>query len=565
MLEIDMNKLMTFIISLFGLLPQNEKLSVEVVQPLAQSYISLNNNFSVGQIYVPTHSNIPKISVYMKGPERALPGAKVSLELKTEWSSEPLFSSTVTAEKIPLNGAWVEFSFDNTVKLEQGKAYILRISTNMPQEAGCKIASATDYFYDLYPEGTALCSWKDNAPQMLPYSDLAFKVYTTEKIEKIEKDPSPKLFFMNVDYSDNFVPDWAGQKCFGNIEGVSPKKEIFESLKQLKESGFDGVFWRVSVLGRVMYHSKMRDIYSLTDADNNSYKKLAAAIEQCDPLREAVAVCRQLNLKIYAWVLLNDEGRTQETAASFFVKNPNLQWVSRKSGKYLSGVPCYAFPEVREHFLLQMKELMGYGVDGVFMSTRSHSTSFKKDTLMEFGFNKPVLDAFKDKYGKDISKSFDPDSDGDCFIRVQGDSMNDFYREVKVLRDKYFPNVRLAADLSFLPQNWPLWVKEKLVDYLIVDAASGSYGILPSGSDYKDIPDFYVDAVKKMHGTTGILMWTQIVNYKEQTYHSKEEFCTDISELMQSGSSGAVIHEHANFMKYPDEFYPYLKKARNAK
>jgi len=140
--------------------------------------------------------------------------------------------------------------------------------------------------------------------------------------------------------------------------------------------------------------------------------------------------------------------------------------------------------------------------------------------------------------------------------------MNDFYRDVKKLRDEQFPSVKLVADLSFLPQNWPLLVKENLIDCLLVESASGSTGILPSGNDYKDIPDFYLNAVKKMNDSTDVLMWMQIVNYKQQTYHSKEIFYKDVLGFMKSKCQGAAFHEHANFIKYPEEFWPYLMKAR---
>lgn len=544
---------------------EKEELSLVCMQPLTHKYVSLNKSFSIGQTYVPELSQLTKISIFIKGPERAEYKGTVTLSIRKTWKDAAIYSSSLQTEKISRDGEWVDFCFNESPQVDAGCQYLIHLSSDMPQEADCKVAIATDYFYDLYPQGTAQCVWKNEDARILKNTDIAFKVYalkTPEPEKRSTQKQEQKKIFMNIDYSDNFNQDFTGVNCFGNGDGVAPQKEIFDSLKKIKENGFDGVFWRVSFLGRVMYHSRIRDVFSYKDANTKSLIKMEEAIQKCDPLREAVKACKALDLKIFVWVLLNDDGSKQKGFfSSFLEKNPDYQWVSRDGKQYLDGVPCFAYPEVRKYFLSQMKELMEYNVDGIYMSTRSHSSAFGRETLMKYGFNKPVIEAFHEKYGKDISKGFSTEEDGDKFIELNGDLMNDFYRDVKKLRDEQFPSVKLVADLSFLPQNWPLLVKENLIDSLLVESASGSTGILPSGNDYRDIPDFYLNAVKKINGSTDVLMWMQIVNYKQQTYHSKEIFYKDVLGLMKSKCQGAAFHEHANFIKYPEEFWPYLMKA----
>ncbi|MCX6992888.1 MAG: hypothetical protein NT011_07065 [Kiritimatiellaeota bacterium] len=543
--------------------PEKEELSLVCMQPLAHEYVALNKNFSVGQTYVPELSCLTKISVFIKGPEHPEDKGAITLGIRKKWNDASICSVSVPAEKISKDGEWVDFYFKEFPQLDVGSQYLIHLSSDTHEQAACKVAVATDYFYDLYPQGTARCTGDNEDARALINTDLAFKVYALKTPEK--KSPlTKKIFFMNIDYADNFI---IGPHGYGSLDGISPQQEIFDSLKELKENGFDGVLWRVSFLGRAMYHSKTRDIFSSRDAkDDVRYNKLTEALTKCDPLKEAVAACRKLDLKIYAWVLLNDEGRHREELASYFIQNPHLQWVSRKKEEYLSGVPCYAYPEVREHFLSQMKELMEYNVDGIFMSTRSHTSSFRRKELLKYGFNEPVMDAFRDKYGKDIADEFIPEFDGDKFIELHGNLMNEFYRDVKNLRDKQFPDIKLAADLSNLPQNWPLLVKEKLIDNLMVNTQTGPSGILPGGNDYKDIPDYYFNAIKKMNGTTDVLMWMQIASYKQETQqaeHSKEKFYNDVLGIRQSKCRGAVVHEHADFLRQPEKFWPYFIKARH--
>ena len=552
------------IIFLFGV-SGNLFAGMDQIQPIAQGSSSLHSKFSLGQSFTPKEAELSKVSFFIKGPGKNLKNndAQITLSVRTQWHGKILTSSSVPVKDISASGQWVDFKISPSLNVTPKEHYILRLDYKGGVKEKCNLMLAGDYFYNLYPNGKALFCWMRGKVQKNDDLDFAFKTYSPSNTASTKKKKEKKIFMINVDYSDNFNLSWAGPNGFGSNPDISSKQEIINALKQIKVCGADGVIWRVSYKG-VMYHSKIRKVFSEKDSKDRYQRNLAKAIKECDPLKIAVEEGHKLGLKVYAWVLLNDSGGRGKAWEKQLIEHPEYQWSSRDGKKFLPGVACYAYKAVRKNRLAQMKELMQYGIDGLFMSTRSHTTAFGRNVLCSFGFNKPVAEAFKQKYGVDIIKNFNQKRDADRLIRLRGKLMNKFYREVKSLRDKEFPKIKLAADLSHVPQDWPTWVKENLLDYILVDSVSGNYGIIPSGKEYKNIPDFYVNAVKKMKGKTKILMWIQVVNYKTKAYHVKEQIYNDLYWLGKSKSAGGTFHEHCGALHEPKKYWPYIKKALEA-
>lgn len=525
------------------------------MQPIPTHFASLNEHFSVGERFVPANSQIEAVSVYLRAPREE---GEIQLSIRKEWHKKPLGEARVQASKIPTPDGWVTFRFEPPLIVPSGEPLFLRLDCTLPAAASAGAAFARDYFFDLYPDGKMTTCWMRGVPKTLENADLSFKIFSSGEAKKVASGDG-KQFFVNIDYSDNFNLDWAGPNGFGGIRNLTPQEEIRETMRQLKKIGVDGVLWRTHA-GCELYRTKLGTVFTEKHAKSRHDKKMVEAIKTCDPLAEAVKYAHEFGLKIYAWTLLNDDGKTPSTVNDFLKKNPQLQWCSR-DGKYLSGVPCYAFPEVRAYRLGLIEELMSYGVDGVFMSTRSHTTGFGENVLLQYGFNPPVAEAFRQRYGVDILTDFKPERDGARLIRLRAELMNDFYREVKAMRDRKYPQVKIAADLSHLPQDWPEWIREGLVDDLMVNAVSGNYGITPFAEEYRDIADLYADAVSAMSGSARVMMWIQMVNYKRKTMHSGEQLYLDILYLGRSRAGGGVLHEHCSMMKAPDDFEPYIKRA----
>jgi hypothetical protein len=101
--------------------------------------------------------------------------------------------------------------------------------------------------------------------------------------------------------------------------------------------------------------------------------------------------------------------------------------------KFAGGLPEYAYKENRERRLSIAKELFqNYpDLDGLCYSIRSHSLPCggSKDKVGKFayGFNEPIVKAYKNKYGIDITKE---DYDADKFLEIRGNFFTGFLREV---------------------------------------------------------------------------------------------------------------------------------------
>ncbi len=228
---------------------------------------------------------------------------------------------------------------------------------------------------------------------------------------------------MNVDYFDQCNCAWE------RSEGLYDEQRIRNLLEKCRDHGFRAVMWRTSVCGKVAYPSKVMTVF---DAEYRlSCNSLAEVLATLDPLETAIKWAHRLGLKIHAWVTPFDSYFTGLEDA-FFARNPHLLMMSRDGKSVLRGVPCYACPETREYRLREAKELIDYGVDGIFYSSNSHNicTMAMGDWEGEdaFGFNPEVVEEFKKRYGRDIRKeSFDKKA----FSRLHGEYLTLFLEEVK--------------------------------------------------------------------------------------------------------------------------------------
>jgi len=206
-------------------------------------------------------------------------------------------------------------------------------------------------------------------------------------------------FIMNVDFFDQCACAWERN------EGLYGEERIRGLLEKCKDHGFSAVMWRTSVCGKVAYRSRVMTVF---DGEYRiSHNSLAAVLQKIDPLEVAVRHAHRLGLKIYAWVTLFDS-YYPGLEDHFFARNPHLLMLSKDGKSSLRGIPCYACDETRAYRWKEIEELSSYGVDGILYSMNSHNICTKAYGDLqeegEFGFNPPIADAFRSKYGKDIRK-----------------------------------------------------------------------------------------------------------------------------------------------------------------
>ena len=304
-----------------------------------------------------------------------------------------------------------------------------------------------------------------------------------------------KEVILNVDFYD--LPYFAYRRGEGSFDEARIKRMIDRSA----DEGVDTIFWRVTAHGTVTYHSKMATVF--TGDPRRPSRAVAEALKNFDPLRVGIEHTRRRGLRVYAWMSLYNECSWMGMESEFGRQHPEYYWVSRDGNHYLRGILCYAYPEVREYKLSIVRELAEYDLDGLYFSLRNYGatpTPFHKQENM-FGFNRPIVEEYKRRYGVDITEFDDveclTDRDGhiegiiykggaldvERWHRLKGEYLTLFLEEAKeVLREK---DLKLILDIrrwdSFtnrtieginapaqLHLNWPKWVQDGTIDGLVV-------------------------------------------------------------------------------------------------
>ena len=119
---------------------------------------------------------------------------------------------------------------------------------------------------------------------------------------------------------------------------------------------------------------------------------------------------------------------------------PRKYWCTRDGSRFYCGVPDWGDPEVMERLLGLAAETLDYGVDGFYLSKRSHSwwvcwPSPGWDAHLEpFGFNDSVVRAYKTRHGIDIRYE---DYDAEAWHRVKGEIFTSFLGRVGAAVRRY--------------------------------------------------------------------------------------------------------------------------------
>jgi len=149
--------------------------------------------------------------------------------------------------------------------------------------------------------------------------------------------------------------------------------------------------------------------------------------------------------------------------------------------RYLLGFPCFAYPEVREHELKIIDELLEYPIDGVAICARTH---VRANNGEEYGFNPPVVEEYQKRYGVNILKEdFDEQKlqgiHGDFFTLLLKEISERVHAKSRKLVVMFEPERDLGLEfqpgqmspwwyLGRMDWQWRKWVQEDIVDELLV-------------------------------------------------------------------------------------------------
>ena len=184
-----------------------------------------------------------------------------------------------------------------------------------------------------------------------------------------------RSIFMTVDFFDEI-----------SLHGDAMRpNDVRVLVSKCKSAGVDGILWRTAGLGVAGYPSKrLSNLEWLHSADRsvlferaegsipqgeryNPDTPLAKTLGIMDPVAEAVAACNDMGLDIYLWVDVFDEQNGR-----FLIEHPDCQIMS-SAGKYWPGVRDYSNHVAVEAKIDDIRELLAYSPNGLYLSTSCHS------------------------------------------------------------------------------------------------------------------------------------------------------------------------------------------------
>lgn len=287
---------------------------------------------------------------------------------------------------------------------------------------------------------------------------------------------------LHVDYVDQIHVGYLQKEVYGEAR-------IRRLVQLAAEAGVTTLYWRVEAWGRVSYRSKVRTIPPVVG--QLGYELLSFILETCDPLEIAIDECRRHGLRIYPYITLFDE--CYDGVPSDFVRaHPHVAWKHRTLNHHNPGLISYAYPEVQEHRLAQIRELLEYGADGLYIDVaRSHAGSnpvykmpLETDPFLMYGFNEPEAQEYQRRHGADPRKQ---PYDDEAWNRIRGEFLTQFLRAATALVHEHHQQVcvgfytddacylspagqRGRIVMGRLHHDWETWVSEDLIDEIILFA-----------------------------------------------------------------------------------------------
>ncbi len=257
---------------------------------------------------------------------------------------------------------------------------------------------------------------------------------------------------MIISWGDVIVEPHQGAARLDTVEKVR------EATKIWKSQGIEKVLFRADNFRVLLFHQYL----STAPSHNKGWSTTRAAWDS-GLLQTAVEAMKRQGIEAFVWLTVLDEGCPPEVLYSdshsfpwqshFTRENPHYlssdRSLTENARKYHWGLMEYAYPEVREYMLKVIRAFSDrFDFDGVFLSLRSHAPP--PDHADQFGFNQPVVQEFKRRYGRDILRqSFDLEK----WRELRGDFLTGFLREVKThsrSRVKSCPSVSNRASTSVL-------------------------------------------------------------------------------------------------------------------
>jgi len=237
--------------------------------------------------------------------------------------------------------------------------------------------------------------------------------------------------------------------------GTWGKVGVYRIFRHLKDNGVTRVYWRTMGGGVVTYPSSFEDTIRTfwTDQGYEQDHLLdgnipeSRIIDKIYDMRDfdAVACARNVakifDIEFYLWHEPHQECHGWHQFSNFVRKHPELCPVNCY-GERLPGHLSWGFEEAIQRRMDLFKEVLVYEPDGIvldFVKGGDHIyPRIDGKGYSAIGYEKPILDAFKKKTGKDAKTIPNDDME---WIKFRAGYVTDFVRRAREYQNKWYPGI----------------------------------------------------------------------------------------------------------------------------
>jgi len=231
-------------------------------------------------------------------------------------------------------------------------------------------------------------------------------------------------------------------------------KSVRVILDRCQAVGLSRVYWRCFDGGLALYNSRLMypeskgpdaDDYHAWSSPGKPRPDVFSGYKNFDSLAEAVRYGRKIGLEVHAWLSINEDDHAWGIASRFTKEHPQFRWVKRSGMPYNSQL-SFAFPEVLQYKLALVKEILAYDVDGFFFDwmrtgdLRNGPQADKTGTA-DYGYEKPLVEAFETKYGKNPREI---PNDDETWVQFRCEPQTQFVKDAHKLIKKKCKSLPIA-------------------------------------------------------------------------------------------------------------------------
>jgi Uncharacterized protein conserved in bacteria len=232
-------------------------------------------------------------------------------------------------------------------------------------------------------------------------------------------------------------------------------------LGKCRDFGFTKILWRVFDSGKATYASKLVEPFKWDEHEEIYHyspgyidlppRHIMDRMEQTDyysfdSLEAALRIGHELGMRIDAWISINEDDHGFGYTSRFTRQHPEYRWTRRNGDKFHSQL-SFAFKEVRNYKLELVREVLEYDIDGIFIDwirtgdIRDNPQN-DGDGIADYGYEKPNVDIFVEKYGID---PHDVGNGDDRWVACRAEPLTGFMREVRKIVNLHSRNIPLAV------------------------------------------------------------------------------------------------------------------------